>query len=222
MRGLKTLLLAAAFSGAACQTWAWAEPAKAAPRPLASSAIASAGASQDALRVERWIRARADNHGLPYAIVDKKAARIYVMRPDGTLAGASNAILGSARGDTPIPGAGKKNPNALLPIERRTPSGRFLSKPGANLAGEKVVWVDYDTGIALHRVRPGRTQATRDMSLAKSPDDRRLSLGCVVAPESFYLSTVLPALGHGRAVIYILPEDGPVEAMLAHPEPART
>ncbi|MEP6505656.1 MAG: hypothetical protein ABJD97_20150 [Betaproteobacteria bacterium] len=183
------------------------------------SELAMVDASDDARYVEHWIHEKGDDHGRPFVIVDKKAAHIYVFAAGGTLVGDSSTLLGSARGDVPVPGAGQKDPSRLLPYERKTPAGRFESQPGRNLHGEPVVWVDYDTGIAIHRVRPGAAQGQRLSSLATADaNDQRLSLGCVVVPEVFFLGVVLPTLGHGHATIYVLPEDGPVQAMFAAPQ----
>lgn len=184
-----------------------------------TSALTSVDASEDARYVEQWIHARGDDHGRPFVIVDKKAARVYVFGAGGRLVGMSSTLLGQARGDIPVPGAGQKDPSRLLPYERKTPAGRFESKPGRNLHGEPVVWVDYDTGIAIHRVRPGYSQTQRLNSLASADvDNKRLSLGCVVVPEDFFLSVVLPTLGHVHGTVYVLPEDGPVEAMFIDPK----
>jgi hypothetical protein len=183
-----------------------------------ASALASVDASADARYVEHWIHERGDDHGHPFVIVDKKAARIYVFGAGGSLVGMSSTILGQSRGDIPVPGAGQKNPSSLLPDERKTPAGRFESQPGRNLHGEPVVWVDYDTGIAIHRVRPGISQTQRTTSLAsEDPNNKRLSLGCVVVPESFFLDVVLPTLGHVHGTVYVLPEDEPVQAMFNAP-----
>jgi hypothetical protein len=184
-----------------------------------ASVLESVDASADARYVEHWIHEKGDDHGHPFVIVDKRAARIYVFGAGGTLVGMSSTLLGQSRGDIPVPGAGAKNPAALLPYERKTPAGRFESQPGRNLNGEPVVWVDYDTGIAIHRVRPGVSQMQRQASLAtEDPNNKRLSLGCVVVPEEFFLSVVLPTLGHVHGTIYVLPEDGPVTAMFAEPK----
>jgi hypothetical protein len=188
-----------------------------------ASALAGLEASDDALYAEHWIRTEGDNHDRPFAIVDKKSARIYVFGPQGQLVGASTTILGLARGDLPVPGAGQKDPAKLLPFERKTPAGRFASQPGKNLNGEEVVWVDYDTGIAIHRVRPGRSQSTRLHSLASgAAEDNRLSAGCVVVPVEFFTSVVLPTLGQQRGTVYVLPEDTPVQAMFHAPAVAST
>lgn len=182
------------------------------------SALADTDASADARYVEHWIHERGDDHGRPFVIVDKKAARIFVFAAGGALVGASPTILGLSKGDIPVPGAGQKDPSRLLPYERKTPAGRFESQPGRNLHGEPVVWVDYDTGIAIHRVRPGASQTTRLNSLAGTDvNERRLSLGCVVVPEPFFLSVVLPTLGRVHGTVYVLPEDEPVQAMFVEP-----
>jgi hypothetical protein len=187
------------------------------------SALDMVEASDDARYVEHWIHEKRDDHGRPFVIVDKKAARIYVFGAGGNLVGMSPTILGQSRGDIPVPGAGQKNPADLLPDERKTPAGRFESQPGRNLHGEPVVWVDYDTGIAIHRVRPGISQMRRETSLAtEDPNNKRLSLGCVVVPEQFFLSVVLPTLGHGHGTVYVLPEDGPVQAMFNAPKDGTT
>jgi len=184
-----------------------------------ASVLESVDASADARYVEHWIHEKGDDHGRPFVIVDKKAARIYVFGAGGGLVGMSSTILGQSRGDIPVPGAGQKDPAQLLPYERKTPAGRFESQPGRNLHGEPVVWVDYDTGIAIHRVRPGISQMQRTASLAtEDPNNKRLSLGCVVVPENFFFNVVLPTLGHVHGMIYVLPEDGPVQAMFNDPK----
>jgi hypothetical protein len=184
------------------------------------SALAGQSASADALYAERWIRSERDNRGRPFAIVDKKAARIFVFAGDGRLVGSSPTLLGATRGDIAVPGSERKAPSQLLPNEQRTPAGRFHSVPGRNNFGEDVVWVDYDASIAIHRVRPGPSAASRLQSLADTlPDDKRRSLGCVVVPESFLASVVMPTLGRTPGTIYILPEEGPVRAMFAQLTP---
>ena len=158
------LIIAAAAVWISSAAFALTDPSARNGEP--ASALTGVDASDDARYVEHWIREKGDDHGRPFAIVDKKAARIFVFGAGGQLVGSSSTILGLARGDVPIPGAGQKDPSQLLPYERRTPAGRFDSQPGKNIHGESVVWVDYDTGIAIHRVRPGRSQTQRLHSLA--------------------------------------------------------
>ena len=213
------LAVAASVAWISSTASALTDPTSRPGEPMATaSALNGVDASADARYVEHWIREKGDDHGRPFVIVDKKAARIFVFGAGGTLVGASSTILGQSRGDVPVPGAGAKNPVNLLPFERKTPAGRFESQPGRNLHGEPVVWVDYDTGIAIHRVRPGISQMTRNASLAtEDPNNKRLSLGCVVVPEEFFWNIVIPTLGHVHGTVYVLPEDGPVQAMFGQP-----
>ena len=37
--------------------------------------------------------------------------------------------------------------------------------------------------------------------------------GCIVVPVSFYDAVVAPSLGKHRGVVYVLPENSPVQAM---------
>ena len=45
------------------------------------------------------------------------------------------------------------------------------------------------------------------------PEDRRISLGCVVVPVAFYESVIAPTLGQSRGVVYVLPESRPAREM---------
>lgn len=169
-------------------------------------------ASADARYVAQWVLESADHHDRPFVIVDKNEARIYVFEPDGRLAGVSSALLGQTRGDYSAPDVGTHTQNGKVPLaERTTPSGRFVSEPGLNLDGEPVVWVDYDAALAIHRLRPGASRASREARLASAtPHDNRVSLGCVVVSTAFYSGVVQPLLGRHRGVIYVLPEERPV------------
>lgn len=171
-------------------------------------------ASADARYAARWIAGRADNQGLPFAIVDKKKARIFVFEADGRLRATSAVLLGAGPGDDSVPGIAGRAPGSLLPHERTTPAGRFVSEPGHNLQGEDIVWVDYGAKIAIHRLRPGATQAQRAGRLASgASDDKRVTLGCIVVPVKFCEGVIRPVFGIGYGVVYVLPEAGSVQAM---------
>ncbi|MDB5858463.1 MAG: hypothetical protein JWQ76_2152 [Ramlibacter sp.] len=184
---------------------------------------AGAGAAQafilkappDALRLVEWIHRSGDNHGRPFAVVDKRNARLYVFGADGRLAGSTVALLGATRGDHTVPGVSERaQTGSIRSDERTTPAGRFEAQPGQNLQGEHVVWVDYDSAFAIHRVRPGKSWKMRAERLASaSPADKRVSWGCVVVPVEFYRRVVGPVLGAERSVVYVLPETQPVRAL---------
>lgn len=182
--------------------------------PAQQADFGSEAASADARYAASRVLAASDHHGLPFVIVDKKDARMFVFGPDGQLRGASTVLLGLASGDHSVPGIGERELSRILPAERTTPAGRFLSQPGRNLQGEDVVWVKHSEGLAIHRLRPGSSQEQRAQRLASSsPHDKRISLGCVVVPVAFYQSVVAPVLGKSFSVVYVLPETVPVQAL---------
>ena len=167
-------------------------------------------AAQVTQTLARRILASGDHGGLPFAIVDKRAGIVVVYRNDGSPAGFSQVLLGKTLGDQSAPGVGERTQTRTLrPQDRTTPAGKFASVPGRNLAGESVVWVDYASAFSIHRLRPGPGWQKRVRQLASPLAlDRRLSDGCVVVPEAFYLTVIEPVLGQGRAWVYVMPEVG--------------
>ncbi|NML15865.1 murein L,D-transpeptidase [Azohydromonas sp. G-1-1-14] len=180
----------------------------AAPRP------ADAPAQDEAQRFARGVLESNDHRQRPFAVVDKKQARLVLYAPDGRVLGAAPVLLGLQPGDHAVPGVGRKPLSAIRPDERTTPAGRFETEPGRNLAGELLVWFDYAEGLALHRLRPAPARERRAGRLASAtPADNRISLGCVVVDPAFYTSVVQPVLGRRRGVIYVLPEHQPLAAV---------
>ncbi len=175
---------------------------------------AGEGTWDDTRYVASWVLAMADNSGRPFAIVDKRGARISVFEPDGRLIGASAALLGRDPGDLSVPDIARRILAGLAPGERTTPAGRFDSEPGHNDKGEDIVWIDYDASLAIHRLRPAPPQERRAERLdSPTAHDNRISLGCIVVPAAFYESVVRPSLGRRRGVVYVLPESRPVQAI---------
>jgi len=171
-------------------------------------------ATNDTRDVASRVLAVADNRGRPFAIVDKREARISVFEADGRLIGASAALLGMDPGDLSVPDIARRTPESLAAGERTTPAGRFESEPGHNDKGEDIVWIDYDASLAIHRLRPAPPHERRPQRLdSPSADDNRISLGCIVVPVAFYESVVRPSLGQRRGVVYVLPESRPVQAV---------
>lgn len=198
--GLKAALFVAILAGRAAPTFATSAPQ--APVPAA-------------FRLAQEVVASADHGGLPFAVVDKKAATLTIFRGNGQLVGTTPVLLGQAAGDQAIPGVGARTQSGQLRFsDRVTTAGRFGSKPGHNLTGEDVVWIDYDSALAIHRLRPGSSQQDRALRLASTdPQARRISAGCVVVPVSFYVTVVAPVLGRSRGVIYVMAEDGGLPPM---------
>ena len=177
--------------------------------------------SAPARAVHDWTLRSRDPGGLPYAILDKHAAKVFVFAADGALIGASPVLLGSAAGDDSVPGIGDRPIPDVRPEERTTPAGRFVSQPGLNALGEDVVWVDYGAAVSMHRVRVLEPRERRLERLATpTPADNRISYGCINVPVAFFENVVRPVLGAGRAVVYVLPETRPLHEVFALGSPA--
>jgi hypothetical protein len=173
-------------------------------------------ASADARLVADWIARSQDNHRLPFAILDKRDARVFVFDAGARLIDSSPVLLGAAPGDDAVVGIGKRPIAQVRPEERTTPAGRFVSEPGRNASGEDVVWVDYDDAVSMHRVRPVDPKERRLQRLASpDPAQRRISYGCINVPVAFFNGVVKPVLGTQRAVVYVLPETREVGATFA-------
>lgn len=176
-----------------------------------------AALSKEAAAALGWIKRSSDHGARPFAVVDKKGAQLHVFDSRGVLIGSSAALVGQTRGDLAAPDVGRNTALGHVPIEQRTtPAGRFMSSPGVNLTGEPIVWVDYHSAFAIHRLRPGASEAERARRLATpSADDNRASLGCVVVPVAFYIQVVARVLGNRAGVVYVLPEAGSLQDFAA-------
>ncbi len=154
--------------------------------------------------------------GRPFAIVDKRQATLSIYDGQGHLVGRTAALLGLTPGDAEPASARGKAPSALNRQERVTPAGRFETVPGRNLNGERVVWFDYEANLAIHRLRPAPAAERRPQRLASDRlDERRITLGCVVVDPAFFDQVVLPVMGKGTGLVYILPEREPIVAGVA-------
>jgi len=177
--------------------------------------------SMDARRTAEWAFTTGDTKGRPFAVVDKKNAHIYVFDGAGRLVGSAASLLGLAKGDGSAPGVAQKVSTGIPLAERTTPAGRFDSEPGHNIHGEAIVWVDYGAAVAIHRLRPAPASQRRPERLVSAnPDDRRISLGCIVVSPAFYDEVIAPTLGSQRGVVYVLPEDGGTQAVASAAQPS--
>lgn len=164
-------------------------------------------ASADVRYVAHWAIASHDSGGLPYVIVDKLNARVFVFDALGHLEGSAPALLGMTKGDRSRAGIGDEKVVAIPPADRITPAGRFVASEGSSLHGESILWIDYATALALHPVVPGTRLERRAQRLASpTSEDNRISYGCVNVPSAFYGRFIAPAFEHSSGIVYILPE----------------
>ena len=207
--GLATLRSLAAIGG---RPWRRSTAAGPSARPT-SARIA---ASLDARFVADWVADSGDSKGLPYLILDKRDARLFVFAADGRLIDTSPVLLGAAPGDDSVEGIGTRPMDQVRPEEKTTPAGRFVTEAGRNAAGEEVVWVDHGAAVSMHRVRLVDPKERRLERLASpDPAQRRISYGCINVPVAFFESVVWPMLRTTRAVTYVLPETRSVDEVFA-------
>jgi hypothetical protein len=200
------------FSGLVIVTLAYAQAEAQQSPPRATRAnFREVPVSIVARRMADWVVASADNGSLPFVIVDKKAAEVFVFDAHGQVLGAAPALLGLAVGDDSAPGVGNKPLSAIPPKDRTTPAGRFVGYLDHDPGKPNFLWVDYKNNVSLHRVVKGRPQDQRAQRLASpTPLDNRISFGCINVPIDFFDRTVLPTFKGTKGIVYVLPEIKPM------------
>ena len=176
---------------------------EAAPAPLPSP---------EAARVADWVAASQDNGSRPYAIIDKVNASLLLFDAKGRSLGQVPVLIGVAAGDDATPDIGNKNLAEIGPAEKTTPAGRFLAKYGS-AAGEKVLWVDYATSVALHTIPPraSKKEKRTERMLSETADDNRITFGCINVPRAFYSKSLGPLFRKRGGYVYVLPDTRPLE-----------
>lgn len=170
--------------------------------------------SADTMRVRDWVSSAGDNNGLPFLIVDKPHAALFLFDPEGNQLAAVPVLIGIAPGDEATPGVGAKELSEIGPAEKTTPAGRFLAKFGLAVGKERVLWVDYYTSVALHPVptgAPARKEKRRERLASPTPDDNRITFGCINVPTGFYAKLLRPMYAKKGGYVYVLPDSKPIE-----------
>jgi hypothetical protein len=230
VRGIRSALITVALAwpilastrGASQLATAGTPDPNASVRPAPFAPLSRAGRSQgpnffgeivstDARRVADWAIASRDNDGLPFVIIDKIRAKVFVFDNVGRLRGATFALLGRAHGDDTVAGIGNRKLSAIRPEERTTPAGRFVAALGHDFK-QDILWIDYGNSISLHRVITGDPGDHRFQRLATpSPLDKRISYGCINVPVEFYEQIVVKTFTGTNGIVYILPETKTIE-----------
>lgn len=183
-----------------------------------AAALEREAASAEVRYVADWVASTSDNVTMPYIIIDKVDAKVHVFDAEGRLQGTAAALLGMVPGDGSAAGVGNRALSAIGPSERTTPAGRFVASLGPDLHGQDILWVDYDTALALHRVGKGTPAERRAQRLeSPTPEDNRISYGCINVPVTFYEQVVRPAFRQSSGVVYILPEKSKARDMFKPP-----
>lgn len=166
--------------------------------------------SDTVIELAGWVVAAKDSQGYPFAVIDKAAAQILVFGGDGRLRGAAPGLFGSAIGDHVAPGVAGLALREIPGRDRTTPAGRFVGGFGPSIDAGRVLWVDYDSSVSLHPTATGVPAEKRAERLASpSPDDNRVTHGCINVSPEFYEQIIRPTFERG-GVFYILPDETPV------------
>jgi hypothetical protein len=210
--GLALGLLAAAL---AAPSSALAESSTG-PSPRQQADFSGTPASPEARTVADWVVRSGDNRGLSFIVVDKANAELFLFDAVGSIRAATPVLLGLGIGDDSPPGIGAQKLSAMKPADQITPAGRFVAARGTNLAGQDILWVDYDAAISLHRAtdrKPGLTAKSRqDRLTSATTRDNRASHGCINVSVPFYDKFIRPAFDRAAGIVYVLPETRSVRA----------
>lgn len=168
--------------------------------------------SRPTTTVANWVIASGDNRGLPFLIVDKVAADVAVFDASGKFHGDAPALVGMARGDVIDSGIGDGPLSMINPSQRTTQAGRFFAQFGPSEGMPEVLWIDYRTSLSLHPIITHNVIERRlDRLNSPSPEDNRITFGCINVSDIFYKSVVKKVFTKGEGIVYILPESSKLE-----------
>jgi hypothetical protein len=175
-------------------------------------------ASSEVQNVARWVGSSRDNAGLPFLLVDKADAQVYLFDPAGHLLATAPVLLGMSRGDRLL--APNTATMAQMPQQVRiTPAGRYVSRLAIDSHGKELLVIDYDASISLHPVIKGTPLEHRAERLASATSqDNRISYGCINVPPAFYAMFVHSAFNQTKGIVYILPETSPAGQLFGFSE----
>jgi hypothetical protein len=214
--GLKLQATAQSFDNIAWRV-ATSSTSKSMMSVAGESGVEHIGASESVLAVVQGALRSGDHQNLPFVVVDKIHAQVFVFSGTGRWLGTTPALLGLARGDEAVPGLGDRPLSQIKPQERITPAGRFVAELDRNAAGQTILWVDYEQAISLHPVRSLNPQERRLERLASaSLQDKRISYGCINVPTQFWHAVVLPTFKNTMGMVYVLPDSRPLDSVFGH------
>jgi hypothetical protein len=166
-------------------------------------------ASPEVKSVAQWIGNSRDNGGMPFVLVDKANAQVYLFNPAGNLLATAPILLGMGVGDRLL--VPNNAPMSAMPPQKRiTPAGRYPSRLAIDSHGKELLVIDYDASISLHPIVKGTPPEHRAERMATpTSQDNRISFGCINVPAAFYSTFVSPTFTNKMGIVYILPETSP-------------
>jgi hypothetical protein len=189
----------------------------ASPETVPAPEAAGPEAVSPAIVLANWVIATHDHGDMPFMVIDKVGAEVFVYDADGQAIGQAPALVGAAKGDESSPGVGDRELSHIPLAQRTTPAGRFVAKFGPASGGHKqVLWVDYPDAISLHAVITANKKERRLQRLeSATPKDNRITFGCINVPTAFYHQVVEPLLKGKSGIVYILPDTRPLSEVFA-------
>ncbi|WP_287372594.1 hypothetical protein [Prosthecochloris sp.] len=173
-------------------------------------------ASEEVRKTVSWVKKNKDNRKLPYAIIDKKNAHIFVFDAKSKIVDHGPVLLGIAKSDRIDPKTLNARLSSIGKNDRVTPSGRYVSVFGPDHRGKDVLWVDTKYAVGLHPVAnvPGQRRKTRLNSTTSA--DNRITWGCINVSKPLFTNVLTPLFKPKAGIVYILPEAAPIEQLLAN------
>lgn len=189
--------------------------ANAVPETASSQEFGTTPASAEIRQMRQWVVDTGNNDKLPFVLIDKVNARVYVFNSAGQLQGMAPALLGMTRGDDSIPGIGSRPLSEVGAQDRVTPAGRFVSSLSYDKNDKQILVLDYADALSLHAVVKGTPAERRAERLKSStPLDNRISYGCINVPLQFFNEIVSPTFKRNDGIVYILPEISPLDTLI--------
>ncbi len=220
IRSARTYVIAIAFAASLPFALEPGVPAHA-TAPSAPEAAGAKGADfrgatlpPDARGIAQWAVQSGDHQGLPFIVIDKVNAMAAAFDGNGRLIRSTPVLLGMGIGDTWAPGVLEMSMHQTQPWQRITPAGRFVADEDRSSSGQRVLWIDYDAGIALHKLPTKRTPQRRHERIRSAdPAERRITYGCVNVPPAFYDQVVRSNFRRKGGIVYVLPDMAPVKTV---------
>ena len=159
--------------------------------------------------VREWVVTSRDHRGAPFLMVDKPSAQAFVFNGEGQLLAVAPVLMGMAKGDRMlVPNAAPMS--VIPPTKRITPAGRWWARLAPDSTGKEVLVIDYEAALSLHPIVPGQPHEKRaTRMLTPTPEDNRVSFGCINAPKAFFSNVVSQVFAGKMGAVYILPETSP-------------
>lgn len=173
--------------------------------------------------VPGYIQQVADNRmrahpNKPIVIVDKQMGLTYMIDANGVLAGKSASLTGKTKGDFRSEEAKKTaSVESIAEKDKVTEAGMFegaLKK--SEDYGRVITLQEFNNySVALHQTYLKKPAERRQERLeSATPEDNRISFGCINVPNEFMQNVVLKSIPYGmtRFPIVVIPESKSIQA----------